>query len=85
MGQSPYPDETLYPHIVGMRPGKWRDPTAGTQLTQLANQQRHIHFWDDPPVDTSSRDAIVMTLCGQICACGARRVYEGPELGWREL
>jgi len=53
-------------------------------LTKMAPSP-HIHSWHAPPrrpqMDLKS---IVFSLTGQICDCGATRIYRGPAYGWTE-
>lgn len=57
----------------------------------------HHHDWKDVPTPSVKdlADAGIeqgrphvdwnYVLLGQTCECGARRIYEGPALGWRIL
>lgn len=41
----------------------------------------HVHVWRAPRADYSNRAAIEFSLLGQVCNCGATRVYNGPAYG----
>ena len=46
----------------------------------------HTHEWKDPEMDFSrlcSRAFIEFCITGQICDCGAKRIYLGPMYGWK--
>ena len=49
----------------------------------------HVHAWKSPSslslLHPATKEEIQFVLLGQICECGARRVYEGPAKGYREL
>ena len=42
----------------------------------------HVHQWRQPEPDFSSRLAILFSITGAICDCGAMRIYDGPLYGW---
>jgi hypothetical protein len=47
---------------------------------------KHVHAWKAPTLDTLSSDfAIEFALCGEICDCGATRLYQGPAKGFLYL
>lgn len=55
----------------------------------------HVHKWEAPPspdfgtidnpLPPPTRLDWEWVICGQQCKCGARRIYEGPLYGWRDL
>lgn len=54
----------------------------------------HVHEWKAPeytippitePFPVLTRADFGWLITGQECACGARRIYEGPAFGWRAL
>ena len=61
--------------------GEWYEgnPKIDAELARAA----HVHVWEPPPMDFSSRDAINMLLVGSQCKCGAIREYLGPAYGYR--
>lgn len=42
----------------------------------------HVHEWKAPDSNLGSNAGITFTLLGQVCDCGARRVYNGPMRGF---
>jgi len=42
----------------------------------------HVHNWKRPELNLSNRDSISFSITGEVCACGATRVYHGPAYGF---
>lgn len=43
----------------------------------------HVHDWKRPELNLTNRASISFSILGQLCDCGATRVYEGPAFGWK--
>jgi hypothetical protein len=48
-------------------------------------EPKHVHEWKAPKPDISTDAGIMLSIIGQICDCGAKRIYEGPMYGWKMI
>jgi hypothetical protein len=59
--------------------------TSVSYEPDLKTPEIHVHQWKDPEVDfdrLGSRPYIEFSIMGQVCDCGAKRMYHGPMYGW---
>ena len=77
--------------LLGRASGRRQMVKAARQFHE--HEPKHEHSWhapanfspDDLLVWKPTKADIEFQLCGNVCACGARRIYRGPSRGWEEI